>query len=97
MAKAKKMTLRQRLRHDADEKIGELEQLVSKAVTDAVEGAGVELNPYDVMRLCTGGQTKSLRERVITELANQKEAELEKIYNDQQDLSFGTEPGDDNA
>lgn len=90
MSKGQKaMTLRQRLRADANVKLGEIEQLVADAVGKAVGKAGVELNPYDVMRLCLGGRTKSIRDKLVRELANQAEAELQRIYNDQMNLLPG--------
>ena len=45
-----------------------------------------QINPHDVMRLISTGQTKTLREDLITQLANETEAELEAIYNKQMNL-----------
>ena len=84
--KAKKMTFRQRLRADAEDKLQQMESTVRLLATDALKSEGTTINPFDVMRLASGTQTKSLRYRLIGELANEKEAELEALYNKQQDL-----------
>ena len=90
---ARKMTFRQRLRAEAEERLDNIRSLMTIAAMRACEEANTDINPHDVMRLVSGTQTKSLRTRLITELANEKEAELEKIYNNQQDL--GLESTDD--
>jgi hypothetical protein len=87
----KQMTLRQHLRAEAQTKLAEIEKLVRIGVERALEEAGVELNPADVMRLCLGGQTKTVKEQLITDLANSAEAELLRIWNNQQDLPLGDE------
>lgn len=92
--KAKKMTFRQRLRAQSEDRLKEMVKTVQILVVESVKPVS-EINPYDVMRLACGKQTKSLRNRLIGELANEHEAELEKIYNKQQDLSFGTKEDDD--
>lgn len=86
MAKKKKvkaMTLRQRLRAKAQEKLESLQEDVIDAVGSACDSHNTKINPYDMMRLISGGMTKTLRERLITELANETEAELEALYNKQ--------------
>lgn len=89
----KKATLRQQLRAQAEEKLAHIQGLVVVGVERALEEAGVELNPSDVMRLCLGGQTKTVHEQLITDLANQAEADLLTLWNNQQALPLG----DDNA
>ena len=91
----KQMTLRQQMRAQAADKLAELEKLVHSGVLRALEEAGVELNPYDVMRLCVGGQTKTVREQLITDLANLAEAELLRLWNNQQTLPLGDDNGSD--
>ena len=92
MTKAKKMTFRQRLRVEAGEILDGLCNIVSGLASEVVAEES-KINSADVMRLLSGGQTKSLRHRLITELANEKEAKLEALYNRQQQLPMG----DDNA
>jgi hypothetical protein len=90
----KKMTLRQHLRRQAEEKLEHVQKLVLAGVDRALEEANVEVNPHDVMRLCLGGQTKTVREQLITDLANSAEAELLKIWNNQQDLPLEETDGE---
>ncbi len=89
--KAKKMTFRQRLRTDSEDKLDAIIKASYEAV-DKVKG-NHNIGTNAIMRLCSGSQTKSLRHRLITELANEQMAELEEIYNRQQQLPMG----DDNA
>ncbi|KPK74266.1 MAG: hypothetical protein AMJ84_00325 [Acidithiobacillales bacterium SM23_46] len=77
------MTFRQRLRADCADRLEKICEAVRLNAINAVQASDSAINPYDVMRLITGGQTKTLRERLITELANEIEAELEQIYNRQ--------------
>ncbi len=82
--KAKKISFRQRLRNKSEETL----DTIIKAAYDAVDKAkgGHHISTVDIMRLCSGGQTKTLRENLITQLANETEAELEAIYNRQMNL-----------
>lgn len=92
----KKLTLRQRLRNDAE---AQLDKLVAQA-GDAVDQilAGTSLTAWDLMHLASSTQNKSLRAHMVTQLANEKEAELERLYNKQQDLDLGPElTGEDDA
>ena len=94
MTKAKKntektLTLRQQLRADANVRLDAISRLVGTAVDRALEEAGVELPYRDVMRFCLGGQTQTVHEKLVTQLANQAEAELLAIWNKQADLPLG--------
>ena len=85
--KAKKLTFRQRLRADAAQKLDGLCEQAQERVTELV--AGTSLDPALLMQLASSpGHTKTLRENLITRLANDKEAELEALYNRQQDLEL---------
>lgn len=86
MAKAKKMGLRQRLRHDANKKLLEIGKTAYAGVERAMEEHDTKLNPMDVMRFIAGNQVRTLQQELITQLANEAEAELERIYNRQQGL-----------
>ena len=90
--KAKKMTFRQRLRIAAGDKLdGLLEQIVERV--DELVVIHTEINKYDLMRLACGGRTAALRNRLITELADEAEAKMEEIYNRQ--ISLRLEKPDD--
>ncbi len=86
--KAKKMTFRQRLRAQSEERLQHMESAIRILATESVKAVSA-INPFDVMRLASGTQTKSLRHRLVTELANEAEAELEALYNKQMDLLKG--------
>jgi hypothetical protein len=83
--KAKGLSFRQRLRQQAGEKLERLLDDISNAVDVAV-GDQTNVNHTDLLRLMCGGQTKTLREDLVTQLANEKELELEAIYNKQMEL-----------
>ncbi len=85
-SKAKKLSLRQRLRNDAAHQLGKIRREVEEVTEHVLQGAETEISKVDVFRLLSGGQTKTLEEQLVTELANEKEAELERIYNSQIDL-----------
>ena len=91
----KVMTLRQQLRAQAADKLRELQRLVTTAVERAMDEADVELNSADVMRMCVNSQTKTLHEQIITDLANQAEADLLKMWNNQQALPLGDDDAKD--
>lgn len=93
MAKAKKLTLRQRLRQDAEKKLDGMIEQASEKVATVTEGTSVDF--YLLMQLASQpGQGKTLRDNLITKLANDKEAELEEIYNRQQGLPLGDDGGE---
>jgi hypothetical protein len=80
------MTLRQRLRADAEKKLDSLIAAAGDAVDEIL--AGTNLAAWDLMHLASSKQNKTLRAHMVTELANQKEDELERLYNNQQDLDL---------
>ena len=58
--KAKAMTFRQRLRAQADERLTKIEETIKILVVESIKPVS-EINPYDVMRLISSGQAKTLR------------------------------------
>lgn len=90
MSKGKRMTLRQRMRADAEKQLhGLIEQAVEALQPIAAKsGLGVA----DLAKLITPGDHKTLEHTCTTQLANLRERELERIYNDQMGL-----PGVDHA
>jgi hypothetical protein len=93
-SKKVKVSFRQRLRNDAAEQLYTLKRKFEDACEDVVIAESTGIEKRDVFRLLAGGQTKTLEERLVTELANEKEDALERMYNSQQDLSFGTKEDD---
>lgn len=86
--KTKKMSLRQRLRQRAEGRLDALQGLVNAAMIRVGEEADTDINLYDVLRMMVGTQTKTIREKLITELANEEERRLEALYNSQQALDL---------
>ena len=87
MPTKKKLTLRQRMRDAAEKKLDRLVDAMRAAGKHVCDEDKVGLDPSLVMQLASQPeQGKTLRHQLITELANEAEAELEKIYNDQLNL-----------
>jgi len=78
------MTLRQRLRADADKKLDNLVERATEAVDKILEDT--PLIAADLMHLASSKQNKTLRSHMVGVLANSAEEELEKLYNSQMKL-----------
>ena len=83
-AKGNGMTLRQRLRDDADKQLTRLVSMSMEAVEDVLDGT--PLIAVDIMHLASAKQNKTLRSHLVGALANAKEQELERLYNKQMDM-----------
>jgi len=83
VSKLKGLTFRQRLRERSTDRLASIADAVNAAAISVLDRAGSEISPNDVMRLLSGGQTKTLCEQLITQLSNEAEAEMEIIYNRQ--------------
>ena len=79
------MTLRQRLREAAET---DLDELIDRLQDDAADliVQHPKILTKDLLKLAAGGRTDSVRTKVVTALTNQKEVELEKFFNKQQEL-----------
>lgn len=97
MAKSKKRkpSLRQRLRTDAEKKLELLITNVRKEASAVVHETSVD--PALLMQLAAQPErSKSLRNALVTVIANDTERKLEKLYNDQMDmLASGDEASGD--
>lgn len=81
----KKVTLRQRLRNAAESKLQGLLEQATEAAAEICKGTSVD--KHLLMQLAsTPNGGKTLRNDLITKLANDAEAELEKLYNNQMAL-----------
>lgn len=87
--KEKKLTLRQRLRRDAENELSRLVNLMTVAGERVCEEGQTNINYVDLMRVLVAGQNKTVKAQLITELANEAEAKLEAIYNAQLDMLPG--------
>lgn len=83
MAK-KNMTLRQRLRQDAEKHLENLMERTAEAIKPIAKDSGLKVQ--DLAKLVTGGDHKTLAHDCVTTLTNAKERELERLYNSQMDL-----------
>jgi hypothetical protein len=84
--KAPALSFRQRLRADAAKELDELKRKFEEVCEAELIAADTGISKYEIFRLLSGGQTKTLEEKLITELANEKEQALENIYNSQMEL-----------
>ena len=83
----KRLTLRQRLRQDAEKKLDAMISSMRGRAEQCVEEYDSKINPGLLMQLASQPtQGKTLRSKLITELANEREADLERLYNNQMGL-----------
>ncbi len=90
--KSKLPTLRQQLRDKASPQLAKLMAEMRMAATKVVEGSSI--HPTDLMGICCKTQVATLHDHLITVLANDAEAELVKLWNDQQKLELGESDAD---
>lgn len=89
MAK-QKLTFRQRLRADAEKKLHLMVLAMEGAAERVTEEHDSNIDTALLMQLASQPNgSKTLRHDLVTQLANEKEAELERIYNDQAKLDLG--------
>lgn len=79
--KARKQSLRQRLRNDAVAQLTGLVNAADKALTKIAHPAGIGV--IDLAKMIGSSQTDSTEKMLVTKLADRKEAELVKIYDAQ--------------
>lgn len=87
MSKKKPLSLRQRLRQDAEKQLDNLLERTAEAIQPVAADSG--LSVHDLAKAITPGDHKTLRHDMVTYLTNAKERELEKLYNNQMDLIQG--------
>ena len=81
--KTRKQTLRSRIRDDAAIQLDGLIKAADKALTKIAHPVGIGV--IELAKMIGSSQTDSLQKTLISKLADKKEAELEKIYNEQQE------------
>jgi hypothetical protein len=84
-----RLTLRQRLRADAEKKLDQILKDLDQAAARVLDQAGTDIATWDLLHIAGSKQNKSLRAHLVTKLANEAEAELERLYNNQQKLALG--------
>lgn len=84
----KKLTLRQRMRQDAEPKLDALVREARMAVTEVVKDTRIA--PSLLMQLAASpAEHKTLRHKLVTMLANDAETELEALYSRQLAIDLG--------
>lgn len=84
----KKLTLRQRMRQDAEPKLDALIREARIAVEKVV--GGTRIAPSLLMQLAASpAEHKTLRHKLVTMLANDAETELEALYTRQVAMDLG--------
>lgn len=79
----KKPTLRQQLREQAE---SELEILRNKVVDTVAKMMPHYLATQDLLTLASSKRNQSLKNKLVSKIANEKEAELLRLYNKQSEL-----------
>ena len=78
------------MREGADKKLEKILDSAARELKASVDSSsGFVLYPLDVAKMLTGSQTKTLRDKLVTQLADEAENDLLKIYNNQNDLPLG--------
>ena len=90
--KEKALTLRQRLRLDAEKKLHLMVLAMEGAAERVLEEHDSHIDKMMLLQLTSQpNHGKTLRHDLVTQLTNEAEAELERIYNEQLDLVPGKE------
>jgi len=76
--------LRQLLREKSGKNLDKLIDKMATAARDVANQSGIK--PSELMKITIGGRTDTLRTKLVTILANDLEADLLNMYNNQQDL-----------
>lgn len=86
--KERTLTLRQRLRLDAEKKLDRILHDLELAADQILDRAKTGLVTWDLLHLAGSKQNKSLRAHMVTKLANEAELELERLYNNQAEMNL---------
>lgn len=85
------MTLRAKLREQAaaqlDGLVKEIQERATFLTSDIDQMWGT-----DLLKLAAGGRTDTVRDKLVTRLTNHKELELEKFFDQQQELPIEEPP-----
>lgn len=85
------MTFRQRLRAKSEEKLVEIVAEATTKLRKVATNNGLKVG--DLAKLCSPGEHKTIFDSMVTQLANNTEADLEKIYNNQMGFPLGGDDG----
>lgn len=92
--KARKTTFRSRIRQQATTRLDRLLSDAHNAIEGVIKDTNAPVTVETLARILSSSDTKTIRVRVITDMADQYEAELEALYNKQQEkLDLGDAGG----
>jgi len=77
--------LRKRLREQAGDQLDGLVEKLQERATELTSDID-QMWGTDLLKLAAGGRTDTIRDKLVTRLTNHKELELEKFFNQQQEL-----------
>jgi len=83
----KRNTMRQELRKTAEVTLGKIKAECSRILLDICQRE--HISPADLLKSLSEGSSKTATHNLVTQLANKSEADLIKIWNDQQKLALG--------
>jgi len=87
------MSLRKRLREAAETDLDDLISRLQEAALDLTsQYPNNNYLPQDLLKLAAGGRTDTVRTKVVTVLMKQKEAELVKFFENNQQLLLDPKP-----
>lgn len=84
------MSLRKRLRAQASDQLDGLVVKLQERAAELTQGID-QMWGSDLLKLAAGGRTDTLKDKLVTRLTNHKEAELEKFFNQQEELDLAEE------
>ena len=90
--KSKGITFRQQLRDKGEERLKAIKGEIAEALDIICKREQIEW--MDLAKVSCAGSHKTAEHNLVTQLANKHQADLEKIYNDQQKLDLGDEGGE---
>lgn len=95
MTKAKQekaLSMRQRLRAKAETELAKIQKEALVILDILCKQEGIDRG--ELIKSITVGSHKTADHFLVTQLANRYESEIVTMWNDQQDLSFGTKESD---
>jgi len=81
------MSLRKRLREQAAGQLDGLVEQIQERATELTRDID-QMWGADLLKLAAGGRTDTIKDKLVTRLTNHKEAELEKFFNQQQQMDL---------
>ena len=87
------MTLRAKLREQATSQLDGLVEKLQERAAELTTGVD-QMWGSDLLKLAAGGRTDTIKDKLVTRLTNHKEVELEKFFDQQQQLPLDDTPAE---